>query len=331
MSDPGSFRPSWLIRGAQVQSILATKSPRRRRWLRAGSRMEALSQPHLLDAGDHVRLTGRHSRQPPGVSAKGLVVLIHGWEGSHDSAYLYSMACAVFEAGYHVFRLNLRDHGGSHHLNRELFHSARIREVIGAIRTVQTLDPVQPLFVIGFSLGGNFALRVGLHGPAAGVRPALSLGICPAINPAATVRAIDEGPLLFRHYFMNKWRQTVAAKQRAFPDLKLDGLVGPRSLHDITARFVADHTEYDALDAYFQAYTLTGPLLAAAPSPLAIITAQDDPVVPFEDFSGLRETGALRHLLTPAAGGHCGFIDDLGLSCWAERQTLQLLDQARAG
>jgi predicted alpha/beta-fold hydrolase len=327
-SDAADFRPSWLIRHAQIQSILATKSPRRRVWLRCGSTMEAVTQPQLLDAGDNVRLTGQHSRQPAGTTPKGLVVLIHGWEGSHDSAYLYSMACAAYAAGYNVFRLNLRDHGGSHHLNRELFHSARIREVIGAIRTVQTLDPASPLFVIGFSLGGNFALRVGMYGPAAGVRPRLSIGICPAINPAATARAIDDGPLLFRWYFMDKWRKTIAAKQRAFPDLKLDHLARPGKLYDITARFVAEHTEYDALDAYFQTYTLTPEQLHAAPSPLAIITAQDDPVVPFEDFRGLRETGALRHLLTPAHGGHCGFIENLGLSCWTERHVLRWLQDA---
>lgn len=328
MSPATDFLPGWAIRHAQVQSILATKSPRRRRWLQQGSRMEAVAQPHILDAGDNVRLTGWHSRQPSDRAPRGLVVLIHGWEGSHDSAYLYSMACACYAAGYNVFRLNLRDHGGSHHLNRELFHSARIREVIGAVRTVQTLDPVQPLFVIGFSLGGNFALRVGLYGPPAGVHPRLALGICPAIHPAATVRAIDEGPLLFRLYFADKWRKTVAAKQRAFPDLSLDSLVQPRRLHDVTHRFVAEHTEYDTLEAYFAAYTLTSEMLEQSPTPLAIITAQDDPVVPYEDFRQLRAHGSLRHLLAPVHGGHCGFIDNLDLDCWSERQALSMLDAA---
>jgi uncharacterized protein len=137
------FRPAALIRHAQIQSVLATKSPRRRKWLRSGSRMEAVATHHVLDAGDGVRLTGWLSRQEAR-EARGLCVLIHGWEGSHDSTYLYSMACALFAAGYDVFRLNLRDHGGTHHLNREVFHSARIGEVLGAIRAVQALDTAQP-------------------------------------------------------------------------------------------------------------------------------------------------------------------------------------------
>src|SRR3546814_19349350 len=96
------------------------------------------------------------------------------------------MACAVDAAGYSVFRLNLRDHGGSHHLNRDFFHSARINEVLGTIKAVQAFDTATPLYVIGFSLGGNFALRVGLQGPAAGLHPRMAIGISPAINPRAT-------------------------------------------------------------------------------------------------------------------------------------------------
>lgn len=323
------FSPAWSLRHAQLQSILATKSPRRRGWLRRGSTMEAVSQAQVLDAGDGVRLTGQHARQGAGIHARGLVVLIHGWEGSHESAYLYSMACATYAAGYDVFRLNLRDHGGSHHLNREMFHSARIDEVIRAIAAIPRADASQPLFVIGFSLGGNFALRVGLHGPAAGLHPALSLGICPSISPAATMHAIDRGPWLFRRYFMDKWRKTVAAKQRAFPELDMAGLTDDsQGLLGITARFVAAHTPYASLDDYFQAYTLSAEQLHDAASPLAIITAQDDPVVPFRDFADLRQTGSLHHLSTPARGGHCGFIQNFGLDCWTEQRTLQLLDAA---
>ena len=38
-----------------------------------------------------------------------------------------------FDADYDVARLNLRDHGDSHHLNDEIFHSCRIAEVVGAV------------------------------------------------------------------------------------------------------------------------------------------------------------------------------------------------------
>lgn len=324
-----AFRPPWLLRSAQLQSILATKSPRRRRWIARDGRLEAGARHCLLDCGEGVRLGGWHSAQPAGAAPRGLVVLIHGWEGSHESSYLYSMACTVYAAGYNVFRLNLRDHGGSHHLNRELFHSARIAEVLGAIRAVQAFDAAAPLYVIGFSLGGNFALRVGLHGPRAGVHPRLAIGISPAINPRATMQAIDDGPRLFRRYFSGKWRRSVRAKQAAWPELDLAGLLVDRSFMDITRTFAERHTEYGALDAYFAAYTLDHGMLYASPTPLAILTAADDPVIPVADFAGLRAQGALHAFDLTRWGGHCGFIEDFALHSWAERRVLELLAQTR--
>lgn len=319
------FQPHWALRNATLQSILATKSPRRRRWQKRDGRMETHAQYHLIDAGAGVRLGGYYSPQPAGARARGLAVLIHGWEGSHESGYLYSMACAVYAAGYSVFRLNLRDHGGSHHLNREFFHSARIDEVLGAIKAVQAFGNKMPLYVIGFSLGGNFALRVGLHGPAAGIEPRLAIGISPAINPRATMQAIDDGPKLFRWYFSNKWRDTVRAKKAAWPDTDISGLLEGRNLMAITAVFAERQTEYGALDPYFAEYTLDHEMLYASPTPLAIISAHDDAVVPIADFIGLQTQRSLHACELTHYGGHCGFIEDFALNCWAERRVLQWL------
>ena len=38
-----------------------------------------------------------------------------------------------------MVRLNLRDHGDSHHLNPGIFHSCRIAEVVGAVQRLQAL------------------------------------------------------------------------------------------------------------------------------------------------------------------------------------------------
>src|SRR5581483_740124 len=321
------FRPSRLIAHPLLQAILSTKGPRRRRWLRRGSRMEAVAQRHVLDCGDGVRLVGYHSRQPEGVAPRGLVILIHGWEGHQNSAYLYSMACHVHAMGWNVFRLNLRYHAGTHELNEEPFHSARMDEVLGAVRGARTLDGTSgPLVMIGFSLGGNFALRVGLQGPPAGVTPALSIGISPAINPGATLHGIDSGPLLFRKYFLGKWRKTLAAKDAAWPGrYDFSPYAGLKSFVETTRRFVADFTPYASAEDYLAAYTLTPPMLMASPSPLALFTAADDSVVPIADFAGLAARGSVVRYQLTARGGHCGFIENLALDCWVEKQVAALL------
>jgi predicted alpha/beta-fold hydrolase len=324
------FKPPWLLANPQLQSVLGAKGPRRRLWRQRGGLMEAAAQEHILDCGDGVRLAGHYSRQPAASEARGLVVLFHGWEGHHESNYLYSMACQVYALGWNVLRLNLRDHGGTHGLNQEPFHSARMGEVLGAIRAVQSFDGTQRLVAIGFSLGGNFALRVGLQGPAAGIVPALSIGISPAIDPGATLVAIDEGPLLFRRYFLGKWRKTLRAKSAAWPGrFDFSGYTGFKSFVETTRHFVADFTDYPSCEAYLEAYTLRPEMLMSAPSPLALITAQDDSVIPFRDFSGLAVRGSVVHFEAPQHGGHCGFIENLAMECWAERRVVELLQGLR--
>ena len=318
---PVPFAPAFGLRAPFIQSVLATKRPAR--WLGRRRGVDLSNAPQtILDCGNGVRLSGYHSVQP--ASPRGLVVLIHGWEGHHESNYLYSMSCSLFEAGYSVFRLNLRDHGATHHLNEELFHSARMGEVLGAFRAIRKLDATDPFFVVGFSLGGNFALRVGLQGPAGGVHPRLVAAISPSINPGATLRAIDEGPPIVHRYFIGKWMRTLDAKQEAWP-ARYD-FRSYRQLTNfvqITDRFVADFTEYDSIDKYLAEYTLTPRMLMDSPTPLAIITSRDDSVIPLHDFDGLEARGGVRVFLPTDHGGHCGFIESWSLRSWAEARVLE--------
>lgn len=318
------FRPALGLGHPSVQGVLASKRPVHRQWRRRGLDLNARSNFHVLDCGEGVRLTGMHSAHPPG-TASGLVLLIHGWEGCHDSSYLYSMACALFDAGYNVFRLNLRDHGGTHHLNREMFHSARMAEVLGACAAIRRIDATERLYVIGFSLGGNFALRIALRGPAAGIHPRLTIAVSPSIDPGATLLGIDQGPDLFRWYFLDRWRRTLEAKRRAWPHYDFSVYKPLKRFVDVTRQFVADHTEYASYEDYLAQYTLRPAMLIDSPSPISIITARDDSVIPVRDFEGLSIRGSVMSFDLTECGGHCGFIENWRLESWAETRALELL------
>jgi len=125
------------------------------------------SREMVVEGGNGVRLLGYLSRRPDDES-HGLVVLIHGWEGSSESAYMLSTGRYLFERGFDVFRLNLRDHGRSHRLNEGLFHGALTEEVLNAAVEISRLARGNS-FIVGFSLGGNFALRIALRAPQAGI------------------------------------------------------------------------------------------------------------------------------------------------------------------
>ena len=176
------YRPPRWLRNAHVQSVLGSSPLRRRYGERSLAEVGAVSTEHLIDAGEGVRLHGLHSVMPDRDS-RGLVLLLHGWEGSVDSSYMRLTAVQLLRAGFEVFRLNFRDHGNTHHLNEGLFHSNRIDEVVHAAREVSRRFPNRPMAVAGYSLGGNFALRLALRAPARGPGAGTRGGGLPGAGP----------------------------------------------------------------------------------------------------------------------------------------------------
>nr|WP_306673931.1 alpha/beta fold hydrolase [Tahibacter caeni] len=307
-----------MLRNPHVQSVLASSGVRR--WLLRGRRaaLEARSEELILDCGDGVRLQGFHSRQDVRAQARGLVVLLHGWEGSVQSSYLLHTGARLLAEGWDVFRLNFRDHGDTHHLNAEMFHSCRLDEVVGALQEIARRFAPRPMAVAGFSLGGNFALRVALRAPAAGLPLSYALAVCPALHPPAILEAIERAPWFYHAYFMRKWRESLRRKQRLFPEsARFSAAELGSSMRELTRTMVQRHTDFGSLDAYLDGYSIAGDRLADLAVPATILTASDDPIIPVDGFRALKLAPATELEIAPA-GGHCGFISDFSLRSWTE-------------
>ncbi len=173
-------------------------------------------------------------------------MLLHGWEGSADSTYLLSLAQSLFAADYEVVRLNLRDHGATHHLNRELFHSCRLPEVVGAVRTLATKFDRPADGAGGIFPGRKFhAARGRGTRRADSCRSSACIAISPVLDPAATLFTLERGLPIYHSYFVRKWSRSLAKKQLAWPDhYDFDELLRIRNLREMTRQLVLSHTEY---------------------------------------------------------------------------------------
>jgi len=323
-----TFEPSWWLRGQHLQSILPSFPGRRPFVERRAAPMLAASREHLLECGDGVRLQAFYS---PAVSPNPdkrptLVVLLHGWEGSAQSLYVLSLAQSLHEQGFDVIRLNLRDHGDTHHLNRELFHSCRLGEVVGAIQEIQSRFVKDRLVLAGFSLGGNFILRVAAQAPRAHLRIHRAIGISPVLDPAVTLDALEHGALLYRWYFVRKWSRSLRRKQRAWPgEFDLDELMASQDLRRMTHELVLSHAGYPRVEDYFAGYAITGDRLANLVVPSTLVTALDDPIIPAADLARIARPPALK-IMTTATGGHCGFFESFTGPGWIDRLVLTEID-----
>jgi hypothetical protein len=323
----GDFRPPAWLAHPHVQSIFPSLPFRRPGVERRCAALLSASVDEILDCGEGVRLLSHHAtherigREP----APRLVVLLHGWEGSANSLYVLSLGQYLFDRGFDVVRLNLRDHGDSHHLNPGIFHSCRIAEVVGAVQRLQALYPRQSLHLVGFSLGGNFCLRVAARAEAAGIDIARVVAVCPVLDPEHTMARLETGWALYRRYFLWKWRRSLRKKQAAWPEIyDLTDALQLDTLTEMTAHLVSLFGDYPTASDYLHGYAVVDGVLSSIVHPTRIISAADDPIIPAADLARLARPKALEITCTPL-GGHCGYYQGGSGGTWIEREVYATL------
>jgi predicted alpha/beta-fold hydrolase len=319
-----AFEPRWPWGNRHFQSILPGILPRFRLRRRAAALLAA-SQQRVLDCGDGVRLQALHAR--PAGAVRGSAILLHGWEGSAESYYVLSLSLRLFEAGVEVVRLNLRDHGDTHHLNEGIFHSCRLPEVVGAVAALAP-QLVHPPWLIGFSLGGNFMLRVAASEDARVPQLARVIAVSPVLHPDSAMIAMERGWPVYQRYFVRKWSRSLQRKRVLWPGTKVDEeFFRYGDLRRMTAAMVAQHTQFADIAAYLDGYAVTGRRLATLRVPATILSALDDPIIPAQDLQRLAQSPHLKVVAVPG-GGHMGFMVSPWRESWVNSFVLRELGLA---
>jgi len=303
-----NFKPPGWMRHGMVQTALASFKFRKN----GANPMLDAAEPIVLDCIE-AKLLGSYSRHPQN---RALVIFLHGWEGSQDSTYVQCGARNLFNHGCSAFRLNFRDHGDSHHLNPGLFYSTNFNEVYNGVAKAAALSDGAPVYLVGFSLGGNFALRIArvLH-----ARPIENLAhvfaISSVIDPWAASPLVDANPL-YRRYFLKKWKTSLRKKQALFPDLyDFSDLLTEKRVLGITQKILPRYSEFSNMEDYFNAYKIRKHDLENCPVDLSIISARDDGMIPAGDVESLVLNAKGRKILLDH-GGHNGFFQSLTGPTW---------------
>ncbi|MDF3822118.1 alpha/beta fold hydrolase [Leptospira sp. 96542] len=303
------FKPPKLLSASMVQSFLASyKSNRDKKlpFLDLGKWDSAkTSEGIVLLAQIHINS-----------KAKGCLFLLHGWEGSIHSSYIVRTAQHFFNRGFNIIRLNLRDHGDTHHLNEGLFNGSLLKETYEAVGILANrYKKLGPFYMAGFSLGGNFALRIATKHSLENKKNKIpNLKYCfsfsPALDPKLATIKMDNNPIL-RKYFLKSWKTSLLKKQNFFPHLYSFGdLNSYQSVMDLTEKMVKDFSNYKSVDDYFASYTLSEAIFSAIKVPCLVLSAKDDPVIPWENFLNIPKSKYL-NVIIEEKGGHCGFIENI--------------------
>jgi len=270
-----------------------------------------------------------HEQRPSGEPVAQAIV-IHGLEGSSNSGYARSFAQAALERGWAVHRLNMRGCGGTEHLSgRALYHSGQTGDLAVVIEKVYR---AAPLFLVGFSLGGNVALKLaGELGAKAQERIAGVAAVSTPIDLAASTRRMRHPVnLVYSRRFLRRLKDRVRRKEALTPGLfPVHELPRVNTIHDFDDRFTAQAFGFGSADNYYATQS-AGRFLEHIRIPTLCIQAKDDPMVPFEmyDHPAFEANPHLR-LLAIEHGGHLGFLSRTLPRFWLDGTLLDWMTEQR--
>jgi predicted alpha/beta-fold hydrolase len=320
------FSPPIGLRNKHVQTILSSVGPRHKAVSKRFSRYLDTTKTIILDCDDNVRLQGFYNQSDDSNRSSKLVILIHGWEGSANSSYMLSMTSSLLEAGVDVFRLNMRDHGDTHRLNSGIFNSTLINEVVSAVEKIQQQFPHQLNYLGGFSLGGNFSLRVAAHAHQKSISLQKVFAFCPVVHARSSNMALNQARnWLYAHYFVRKWKKSLYKKLIAFPDLGYgQALKKMKTLTQMNQQLIPKYAGFEDVDVYFDAYAIHADRLQNVICPCYLHFAEDDMIIPISDVALINENPNV-HISTSRYGGHCGFLMNWQGRSWQDQRVIKLI------
>ena len=297
-------------------------------------------RPRTFSILNHARPERREFRTEPGTRVVALchwqpqprlcptIIIIHGLEGSADAKYVLGTSDKGFKSGFNVLRLNVRGCGGTAHLSPRLYHSGLTVDLHSLISELIENDKLPELYLVGFSMGGNQALKFAgelgddvprqIRGLSA-ISPPIDLESC-----SLSIRRLENR--IYESQFLSSLKKTMYEKDRLFPGIyDLGRLKNVRHLWDWDDAFQRYNGFHDARDYYTQASSLR--YIPRIRIPTLIIHAHDDPFIPFEPFTDRRiiENPSV-FLLESMHGGHVAFFGTRQPDedrAWAENRAVE--------
>jgi len=318
-----AFEPHLLLRGGHAQTIAAAFVPR--------TFAQAALEERLFRVDSETQLKGVCHWQEGKRRELPVIVIVHGLEGSSDSNYARGIADKAHARGFHAVRMNQRNCGGTERLTPTLYNSglsgdyrAVLMDLIG--------EGFQKVFFAGYSMGGNLVTKMaGELGESAPKELKGVAGVCPALDLSACADALEKGEnYLYQRHFVRGLMERYRRKSELFPErYTRNGFGTIRTVREFDDAITAPHFGYKDAEEYYEAAGAKK-VIGKVAVPTLLITAQDDPFVPYEAFLRARVAENPRvEFIAPEHGGHCGFISRWSGAerFWAEERILEFVKE----
>ncbi len=316
-----SYKPNFFLKNSHLMTISAAMLSRSLEPSPIESILIPVDKESTLLAHGHIN-----------DEIKRCLIIVHGLEGSSDSAYVTGLTAKALSLGFNVLRLNLRNCGNTLHLTPTLYNAGQSNDLIRVIEWLKERKGQRAQYLVGFSLGGNLVLKT-LADLDENSSVKAACAISPSIDLAACVDSLETGfNKIYAQHFLRSLKKKILQKHKLFPTrFNLKTLTKVNDMRSFDNLFTAPDGGYAQADHYYREASAKH-LINEIKIKTLIITAQDDPIVPFSSFANIDNANV--RLLAPKYGGHVSFLSNSVFGnkenlFWADNQVLlYCLEQA---
>ncbi|QDT35756.1 YheT family hydrolase [Stratiformator vulcanicus] len=315
------FRPPRLLRNPHTQTLIGAYGHRKR--YRCGQDM------HLVELHDGDRLV-LHDDAPAGWEPGGPTALfLHGLLGCHISPYVARCAAKLKKLGFRTFRIDYRGTGAGRDFAERPYHAGLSEDIVAALSEIARLCPASPIALIGYSMGGNLALKtLGQHAEELPDVPIRGVAVNPAVDLAQCCFQLkNRTQRMYDRFFARGLTANVLSRPELFGDV-FDEIASrpPKRIVEFDRRVTVPLWGFRSTkDYYRQASAIS--YIDRIKVPTLVLHSKDDPLIPWKIFESFTFNPQLQLHLSDH-GGHMGYFAKSSESpdgWWADYRIIEWL------
>ncbi len=309
-----AYMPPHLLRNAHMQTVI----PALFRQVEVAYTRQRLTLPD----GDFVDL------DMAGSGSKRVALLLHGLEGSTDSAYVRGMTRALIARGWDVVALNMRGCSGEPNRMYQSYHSGATADPLFVLQWLRGEKKYEQAALVGFSLGGNITLKLLGEFEEATNLVTCAAAISVPCDLAASAAVLGQrGNYMYMKRFLWRLQKKIRQKAHAFPEHGITNhqISAMRNFLDVDNLYTAPAHGFKDAEDYWAQCSSVG-FLDHIRVPTLLLQAADDPFLAPSCFPYQQaEHHAHLTLQVTERGGHVGFMQLWDDEYWHETRVANYL------
>ena len=259
-----------------------------------------------------------------------LAVVTHGLGGNSHRAYVTGMVKALNQEGWDALAWNCRGCSEEINLKLRFSHNGATDDLHRVICHAAETGRYSEIVLVGFSMGGNISL---LHLGRDEIHPLVKRAVVFSVpcHLASGARVLARpSNFIYMKRFLFQLRELIRAKAVQFPGQISDaGYEEIRDFKDFDDRYTAPMHGFKDAEEYWEKCSSIR-VLSQIRIPCLMVNALNDPFLARESYPVTQaKSNPHLHLITPASGGHVGFMSlKKGMRFWSEQAAVDFLSPA---